>query len=154
MYERMRGLGYGACKLLWPVVNSVIPAPQKVEIRMEPLWKLAANTGPYVKIAALSGAAAVGLGAYGSHRKYSDVDDVGLRQVFETANRYHFIHSLAMLGLPFCRRPFLSAVFFISGIVLFSGTCYYYAFTGDGTYRKYTPAGGICLIVAWLSMCL
>lgn len=34
-----------------------------------PLWKLAASTGPYVKFAAVSGAAAVILGAIGSHSK-------------------------------------------------------------------------------------
>ncbi|XP_076299737.1 transmembrane protein 256 homolog isoform X2 [Lasioglossum baleicum] len=142
--------------LYWPIVGSAgyIYNTAGHKIEMQPLWRLAAEAGPYVKLAALSGAAAVGLGAYGSHRKYLDVDDVGLKQVFETANRYHFIHTLAMLGLPFCRRPYLGAVFFVSGMVLFSGTCYYYAFTGDGTYRRYTPIGGVCLIVAWLSMCL
>lgn len=34
-----------------------------------PLWKLAAASGPYVKFAAISGAAAVILGAVGSHSK-------------------------------------------------------------------------------------
>lgn len=34
-----------------------------------PLWKLAADTGPHMKLAALSGAAAVMLGAYGAHSK-------------------------------------------------------------------------------------
>lgn len=34
-----------------------------------PLWKLAAASGPYVKLAAISGAAAVILGAVGSHSK-------------------------------------------------------------------------------------
>lgn len=33
----------------------------------EPLWKVAAACGPYVRLAGLSGAAAVVLGAYGSH---------------------------------------------------------------------------------------
>lgn len=44
----------------------------KVEVKMAspvPLWKLAAASGPYVRLAALSGAAAVILGAIGSHRK-------------------------------------------------------------------------------------
>lgn len=27
------------------------------------------------------------------------------RRVFDTASRYHFIHTLALLGLPMCRRP-------------------------------------------------
>lgn len=45
----------------------------KVEVKMAspvPLWKLAAASGPYVRLAALSGAAAVILGAIGSHRKW------------------------------------------------------------------------------------
>jgi len=44
----------------------------KIEVKMAPpvpLWKLAAASGPYVRFAALSGAAAVILGAIGSHRK-------------------------------------------------------------------------------------
>jgi len=42
----------------------------KSEVKMVspvPLWKLAAATGPYVRLAAISGAAAVILGAIGSH---------------------------------------------------------------------------------------
>lgn len=39
-------------------------------IPQEPLWKLAQASGPYVRLAALSGAGAVILGAYGSHSKY------------------------------------------------------------------------------------
>lgn len=92
-----------------------------------PLWKLAAN-GPYVVLAALSGATAVVLGAIGFHSKYIMYtstrsvdnppvcfignyprDDVGQeqRRIFEIANQYHFIHTLALLGLPLCRTPFL-----------------------------------------------
>jgi len=44
----------------------------KSEVKMVlpvPLWKLAANTGPYVRLAAISGATAVILGAIGSHSK-------------------------------------------------------------------------------------
>lgn len=32
-------------------------------------------------------------------------DKIELKEVFERANKYHFIHSLAMLGVPFCRWP-------------------------------------------------
>lgn len=70
-----------------------------------PLWKLAAETGPYVRIAAVMGASAVILGAYGAHRTYPKDKEQELRVVFETANRYHFFHSLAILGLPLCRNP-------------------------------------------------
>lgn len=101
-----------------------------------PLWKLAAASGPYVKIAAVNGIAAVILGVFEAYSKiivqYSiffalnlyesgrfglffqfaghyPEDEVGQeqRRTFETANRYHFIHTLAMLGLPLCKVPAL-----------------------------------------------
>ncbi|XP_015433305.1 PREDICTED: transmembrane protein 256 homolog [Dufourea novaeangliae] len=144
------------------VTTNLIRGSPKVEIRMAPpipLWKLASATGPYVRLAALSGAAAVALGAYGSHRKYPQEQDpenklLDHKQIFEIANRYHFIHTLAVLGLPLCRAPFLGAMFLMSGMVLFSGSCYYYAFTGDKKFSKLTPIGGVCLILGWLSMCI
>ncbi|XP_034951041.1 transmembrane protein 256 homolog [Chelonus insularis] len=126
----------------------------KVEPKMippEPLWKLAASAGPYLRLAGISGASAVILGAYGAHKEFKDEQ---LKQVFDTANRYHFYHSLAMIGLSLCRKPFLTATLLLSGMVMFSGTCYYYAFTGDRRFSMITPYGGICFILAWLSMCI
>ncbi|EFN89156.1 UPF0451 protein C17orf61-like protein [Harpegnathos saltator] len=117
------------------------------------IWKLAAASGPYVKFAALSGAMAVVLGAIGSHRHYSkDEEGQEQRRIFETANRYHFIHTLALLGLPLCRVPSMAATFMLSGIVLFCGSCYYTAFTNDRRFNKTTPIGGFCLILGWCSM--
>ncbi|XP_011860270.1 PREDICTED: transmembrane protein 256-like [Vollenhovia emeryi] len=130
----------------------------KVEVKMAtpvPLWKLAAASGPYVRLAALSGAAAVILGAVGSHRHYPK-DEVGQeqRRIFETANRYHFIHTLALLGLPMCRVPTVAATFILSGIILFCGSCYYTAFTNNRKFSATTPIGGFCFILAWCSMFL
>ncbi|XP_011306292.1 uncharacterized protein [Fopius arisanus] len=82
----------------------------------EPLWKSAAASGPYLKLAGFSGATAVILGAYGAHRKYKDDQ---LKQVFETANRYHFYHSLATVGLVTCRAPILTATLWMSGSLMF-----------------------------------
>jgi len=130
--------------------------PNKVEvIKMvapEPLWKLAQQSGPFVRIAAISGAAAVILGAYGSHKAYPDEKGQEQRRVFDVASRYHFIHTLALLGSPLCRMPYLVSSFMITGILLFSGTCYYYAFTGDKKYSRLTPIGGTCFIFGWLAM--
>lgn len=71
---------------------------------MPPLWKLAGRNYNFVRIAGLSGAAAVILGALGSH---SLQDKTEARTIFETANRFHFFHSLAILGLPLTKRPLL-----------------------------------------------
>lgn len=70
-----------------------------------PLWKLAAETGPFVRIAAIMGATGVILGAYGAHRKYPKDTPQDLKGIFETANRYHFFHTLALFGVPMCRNP-------------------------------------------------
>lgn len=39
-----------------------------------------------------------------------------------------------------------------TGMVIFCGTIYYHALTEDNSLRKYTPYGGILLIIAWASM--
>ncbi|XP_076235502.1 transmembrane protein 256 homolog isoform X2 [Calliopsis andreniformis] len=152
----------GAASYVWNTASSVQgylrPQP-KVEIKMlppVPLWKLAATTGPYVRIAALSGAVAVGLSVYSSQKQNSMSDDKYqvFTQLFGPASRFHFIHTLALLGLPLCRTPSLAATFLLSGIMLFSGTCYYHAFTGNDKFKALTPVGGVCFILGWLSMCI
>ncbi len=50
----------------------------------------------WVRVAGLSGASAVVLGTYGAHAFHPE-DDQYL-STFETANKYHFIHSL-LIGL-------------------------------------------------------
>lgn len=74
-----------------------------------PLYKLAQEGGPFIRIAGLMGASAVALGAYGAHRSYpKDMPkekQVELQRVYETGNRYHFFNSLALLCVPMCRYP-------------------------------------------------
>ncbi len=42
----------------------------------------------------------------------------------------------------------------ISGMTIFCGTTYYHALTQEKDLRKFTPYGGILLILAWLSMAI
>ncbi|KAK2580200.1 hypothetical protein KPH14_012462 [Odynerus spinipes] len=133
-------------------VGSYIGLPQQ-EVKMStvPLWKLAASTGPYIRLAGFSGAAAVALGAYGAHKLNAKEVPEEVK-IFETANRYHFIHTLALLSLPLCRKPSMAAIFFVFGITMFCGSCYYCAFTSDKRFSKITPIGGTCFILGWLSL--
>ncbi|XP_015178145.1 PREDICTED: transmembrane protein 256-like [Polistes dominula] len=125
-----------------------IKMPQTVQ-----LWKLSSALGPYVKLAGLSGAIAVSLGAYGAHNINAEKFPEQAK-IFDTANRYHFFHTLALLGAPLCRRPGLATIFFLSGIIMFSGNCYYIAFTNDKRFSRMAPIGGTCLILGWLSLIL
>merc|ERR1712029_1038384 len=84
------------------------------------------------RIAGVSGAAAIALGAYGAN--VLSVAKEGVteeqRKAFEVANRYHLIHSVALLGLTMVRKPRLTGTLMIGGMLSFCGTCYYHAFTG------------------------
>lgn len=81
--------------------------PPIMSASLTPLWKLAGHNLHFVRLAGLSGAAAVILGAYGAHKQLPHLPDVDLKKVFETANRFHFFHSLALLAMPIARRPFI-----------------------------------------------
>ncbi|KAK7070674.1 hypothetical protein SK128_014210 [Halocaridina rubra] len=108
----------------------------------------------FVRLAGISGASAVALGAYGAHVFYRREYPEELKQVYETANRYHFLHTLALLGVPLCKHPRLAGSLIVTGTAIFCGTCYYYALTGSKNVRQYTPYGGMMLIIGWLAMVL
>uniref|UniRef100_D3TNC7 Putative small membrane protein n=1 Tax=Glossina morsitans morsitans TaxID=37546 RepID=D3TNC7_GLOMM len=118
------------------------------------LWRLAGRNYNFIRLAGLSGASAVILGAIGSHELV--LPEKGeLRTVFETANRFHFFHSIALLGVPSTKHPVVTGSLMIIGTALFCGALYYRAFTGNKPpYPRLAPLGGSCLIAAWLSLIL
>ncbi|KAL2079066.1 hypothetical protein ACEWY4_024810 [Coilia grayii] len=106
------------------------------------------------RLAGVSGALAVAAGAYGAHGfRRSDRDDY-LKELFETANKYHMYHSLAMLGAAHCRKPALAGTLLLAGMGCFCGSLYHQAITGDPGLRKVAPIGGTLLIVGWAAMAL
>lgn len=80
---------------------------------------MAISTKVWLRVAGLSGASAVVLGTYGAHA-FHPADDHYLG-TFETANKYHFIHSLLIglapssrylwRGFPFSRSASRHAVY-------------------------------------------
>lgn len=63
-----------------------------------------------------------------------------------------FSLSLALLAIPLTKRPWLTGTLMTTGVILFTGTCYYAALTGDQRFNRLAPIGGTTLILAWLSM--
>jgi uncharacterized membrane protein YgdD (TMEM256/DUF423 family) len=110
-------------------------------------------------LAAVNGAIAVLCGAFAAHglKARLPADMVG---VFDTGARYHLVHALA-LGLaaltlggqdphgPAAARARLAAMFFLGGIVLFSGSLYLLALTGLTAFGLLTPVGGLAFVAGW-----
>jgi len=128
--------------------------PQPLPVCTLPIWKHYYPGSSFVRLAGIFGVSAVALGAYGAHALYPKESREELKKIYETANRYHFLHSLALLGVPLCRWPKTSGSFLVLGMLLFCGTCYYHALTGRSELRWLTPVGGTFLIFGWLAMAL
>lgn len=111
-------------------------------------------------IGALLGALAVGLGAFGAHALKNLLTQNGRLETFDLAVRYHFYHTLALLLTGLLMDKFQSSqlnyasLFFLLGIILFSGSLYTYALTNKTSFAMITPLGGVCFIVGWAMMLL
>ena len=121
------------------------------------------NKKKIIAAAGISGALCVALGALGAHALKEKLPQENL-DIFETAVKYQFYHTLAILLAGVISEKFnskflnLSAIFFISGIILFSFSLYFLALRPlmgiSNEELKWvgaiTPFGGISFILAWL----
>lgn len=104
-------------------------------------------------------ALAVGLGAFGAHGLRDRLDAYSMG-VYEKAVFYHFIHGLGLLIVSFLpkTRTFSESAtswvcgLLLIGIVLFSGSLYILAVSGNRMLGAVTPFGGIAFIAAWLML--
>nr|ART40458.1 K511 [uncultured bacterium] len=105
---------------------------------------------------ALSAAVAVMLGAFGAHALRSRLP-TDLLAIYQTASQYHVYHALGLLavGLLAVHLPASNALrwsgwLMLLGTVLFSGSLYVLAITGQRWLGAITPLGGTAWIAAWL----
>lgn len=110
----------------------------------------------WIAIAAILGGTAVAAGAFATHALKSQLSD-RLLAVFETAARYQMYHALALLLVALVRYQGLGAPglltasgwALIAGTVVFSGSLYALALTGQGVLGAVAPIGGAALMVGW-----
>jgi len=109
--------------------------------------------------AAFFGALAVILGAFGAHGLKNIIMPNQL-EIWQKGVEYQFYHTFAILYLStFARYKNkligLSFLFFILGIVFFSGSLYLlalkdaYHFSFAAILGPITPIGGLCFILGW-----
>ena len=104
----------------------------------------------------LLGALAVVLGAFGAHAltgaaaEWVNADK--RPGWWETAVDYQFRHALLLLAVRTpTRAALVSGVLIGVGVVLFCGSLYVMAVTGNPWLGRVTPVGGAALIGAWIS---
>ena len=149
------------------------------------------NAAYWIKLATVSGFLAVALGAFGAHglRSWlkSDLDrelqlslqaseDTGSTStsavrklaasrrldVFDTGVKYHFWHTLALLGLGLLMlhsgqrglEELISGLGFSLGILIFSGSLYGLALTGIPLLGFLPVFGGVAFLMGWLGLFL
>ncbi len=105
-------------------------------------------------ICGIAGALGVGLGAFGAHSLPQLVSEellVDASRRWDLAARYHVFHALA-LGLVAAhpQPPTWAGALFLAGMVLFSGSLYAMALTGQTMLGAITPLGGLSWIAGWL----
>jgi len=111
----------------------------------------------WLLVAAINGFLAVATGAFAAHGLQGRLDPHAL-SVFETGSRYQMYHALAIgLAALAARGAATSAanaaaIFFLAGIVLFSGSLYALALTGIRGLGIVTPFGGLSFLLGWAAL--
>ncbi len=115
----------------------------------------------FIKWAAVLGALAVLLGAFGAHQLKSFFSNNAV-QIFETGVRYHFYHVFALLFTAVIYKEYRNAfirwsgILFITGILLFSFSLYFQTFVVGAVQPGFkwvgpiTPIGGLCFLAGWV----
>lgn len=106
----------------------------------------------WLGIAAVNGALAVAAGASAAHALRAHLAP-DMLAAWETGARYHMVGALAM-GLAALAGSRLSPVFFLAGIVLFSGSLYALALGAPWWLGPVTPLGGCFLIAGFVCLAL
>ena len=115
----------------------------------------------FIKIAAILGLLSVALGAFAAHSLKELLSDYAVN-IFETGVRYQFYHVFALLAAGILYKEFpnkfirWAGIFFIAGIILFSGSLYLLTYVKGAVMPGYkwigpvTPIGGFLFILGWL----
>lgn len=104
----------------------------------------------WMTLAALSGFVAVAVSAFAAH----GIADPQAKDWLKTGATYQFMHTMATAACATfmnigARGARIAPAFFLSGIVLFSGSLYAMALGGPRWLGAVTPLGGLLFLVGW-----
>jgi uncharacterized membrane protein YgdD (TMEM256/DUF423 family) len=104
---------------------------------------------------------AVIAGAFAAHGLRGYLPESAL-SIWQTAVKYQMYHSLALLLVAILMRLqesisywlYISAIAFLIGILLFSGSLYSLSLTNIHWLGIITPIGGVVFIIGWLCLAI
>lgn len=108
----------------------------------------------------ISGALSVAIGAFGAHKLKDYLLQIQRTETFETAVRYQFYHTLALLAIAIIyyqhQNKWLdwASYCFTAGMIIFSGSLYILCATNVGKWGAVTPIGGVALILGWVFLAI
>lgn len=112
-----------------------------------------------LSLAGMLGFLAVALGAFGAHALKTRLS-ADMLVIFETGVRYQMYHVFALLmsgllSLHFPQAHFeRSALCFLVGMIIFSGSLYLLVGTNTKAWGAVTPIGGVFLLIGWFLFAL
>lgn len=114
------------------------------------------NARTWICIASLLLMLGIMIGAFGAHALKGALDEYG-QGIYEKAAFYQFVNALGLCFVSLAaHQGLLSAkalsrvgILLVAGIVLFSGSLYTLAITGERWLGAITPFGGTSFILGW-----
>ncbi len=110
-----------------------------------------------IGVGAINACIAVAAGAFAAHG-LKDMLSPEYINTFKTAADYQMMHGIGLILIGLLNKQndsrcnIAAAVFMFTGIILFSGSLYALTLTGIKWLGFITPFGGICFLIAWLTL--
>ena len=104
----------------------------------------------WMTLAALAGFVSVAVGAFAAH----GVTDPRAQELLKTGSQYAFMHAMATFACATfmqvgAQRARHAPAFFLTGVVLFSGSLYALAAGAPRWVGALTPLGGLAFLAGW-----
>jgi uncharacterized membrane protein YgdD (TMEM256/DUF423 family) len=110
-----------------------------------------------IALGAFNAFIAVAAGAFAAHG-LRDILSNEYLSTFKTAADYQMMHGIGLILIGLINKQntnrcnIAAALFMLSGILLFSGSLYLLTLTGTRWLGIITPFGGVCFLIAWLTL--
>lgn len=110
-----------------------------------------------IALGAFNAFIAVAAGAFAAHG-LRDILSSEYLSTFKTAADYQMMHGIGLILIGLINRQntnrcnIAAALFMLAGILLFSGSLYLLTLTGTRWLGIITPFGGVCFLIAWLTL--